>query len=283
MDGAKSSPGKDMLYRINAGVIFSFGKLKDSDKDGVPNKLDKCPDTPIGVNVNESGCPIDRDNDGIADYLDTCPDEHGSNKTQGCPDRDGDGIPDKDDECPDQPGTAENRGCPDVIPEPEPIIEEPKLPLGMSYDRDNDGIADHIDKCPDIPGTLDSKGCPSVARAAKWKTDIKIPSVHFASGGTSITDFSKGRLNKLIEFLNENPNLNVWMFGHTDAIGPSDANQRISEIRVEVVINYLIENGINPARLHSMGFGESFPVSFGRTSEDLLQNRRIDFYLFEYE
>ena len=52
----------------------------DSDGDGVPDSLDKCPDTPIGVDVDESGCPIvaqidsDSDGDGVFDDVDECPD-----------------------------------------------------------------------------------------------------------------------------------------------------------------------------------------------------------------
>jgi OOP family OmpA-OmpF porin len=46
----------------------------DSDGDGVPDYLDKCPDTPAGVKVNPNGCPIDSDGDGVPDYLDKCPD-----------------------------------------------------------------------------------------------------------------------------------------------------------------------------------------------------------------
>ncbi len=283
LDGAKHDPDKDRLFRWRFGLSYSFGRLKDSDKDGVPDKYDKCPGTPRNIVVDEHGCPVDSDGDGIPDYLDECPDEYGPLSTMGCPDRDGDGIPDEDDECPDEPGTIENRGCPEEIIEPEPIKEEATIPPGMTYDRDGDGIADHIDECPDIPGTLENRGCPPVAKVAKWRTDIKKPSVHFTSGGTFITEFSQGRLNRLIEFLNENPNMNVWMFGHTDAIGSSHVNQRISETRVEIVMNYLIDNGICPSRLHSMGFGENFPISFGRTSDDLLRNRRVEFYLFEYE
>ncbi len=50
----------------------------DSDKDGVSDSLDKCPDTPIGVDVDESGCSrvtrIDSDGDGFFDDVDECPD-----------------------------------------------------------------------------------------------------------------------------------------------------------------------------------------------------------------
>jgi OOP family OmpA-OmpF porin len=49
----------------------------DSDRDGVPDSLDKCPDTPVGVEVDESGCPVvhvDSDGDGAFDDVDECPD-----------------------------------------------------------------------------------------------------------------------------------------------------------------------------------------------------------------
>jgi OmpA-OmpF porin, OOP family len=45
----------------------------DSDGDGVPDYLDKCPDTPKGVTVDKDGCPLDSDGDGVPDYLDKCP------------------------------------------------------------------------------------------------------------------------------------------------------------------------------------------------------------------
>ena len=46
----------------------------DTDRDGVIDKLDQCPDTPAGVKVDEVGCPLDTDKDGVYDYLDKCPD-----------------------------------------------------------------------------------------------------------------------------------------------------------------------------------------------------------------
>ncbi len=55
------------------GINFHFGNLVDSDKDGVPDRVDFCADTPRGAKVDEKGCPIDSDSDGIYDGLDKCP------------------------------------------------------------------------------------------------------------------------------------------------------------------------------------------------------------------
>ena len=75
----------DSFVEQSLGVIFSFGSPKDSDHDGVSDKLDKCPDTPKGVAVDALGCPIDTDGDGVADYLDKCPDVAGIAANKGCP------------------------------------------------------------------------------------------------------------------------------------------------------------------------------------------------------
>ena len=56
-------------------VFFTIatGAPLDTDKDGVPDYLDKCPGTPEGVQVDKDGCPLDSDKDGVPDYLDKCP------------------------------------------------------------------------------------------------------------------------------------------------------------------------------------------------------------------
>lgn len=59
--------------------------LKDSDGDGVADKLDKCPNTEAGVKVDGSGCPLDVDADGVVDSKDACPTEKGTAELNGCP------------------------------------------------------------------------------------------------------------------------------------------------------------------------------------------------------
>ncbi len=59
--------------------------LKDTDGDGVADKLDKCPNTEAGIKVDGSGCPLDVDGDGIPDSKDSCPTEKGTAEYNGCP------------------------------------------------------------------------------------------------------------------------------------------------------------------------------------------------------
>jgi OOP family OmpA-OmpF porin len=59
----------------------------DSDGDGVADKKDRCPNTPRGVKVDMSGCPLDSDKDGVPDYLDQCANTPAGTKVdaKGCP------------------------------------------------------------------------------------------------------------------------------------------------------------------------------------------------------
>ncbi|MDG1279505.1 MAG: OmpA family protein [Algoriphagus sp.] len=59
--------------------------LKDSDGDGVPDYLDKEPNTPAGARVNSFGVTMDSDGDGTPDHLDNCPFLPGPSSTGGCP------------------------------------------------------------------------------------------------------------------------------------------------------------------------------------------------------
>ena len=98
LDDTERGNENDIFYNVMAGInYYVFGK-KDSDKDGVDDDKDACPDTPEGVDVDENGCPIDTDRDGVPDYLDACSHTPAGVQvdSEGCPiDSDGDGILDK--------------------------------------------------------------------------------------------------------------------------------------------------------------------------------------------
>ena len=60
-------------------------KQSDQDRDGVPDDIDQCPNTPSYYIVNDTGCAVDSDKDGIVDSEDLCPEIPGSFENKGCP------------------------------------------------------------------------------------------------------------------------------------------------------------------------------------------------------
>lgn len=87
-----------------AAVNDSLANLSaDADGDGVPNMVDRCPDTPAGIKVGADGCEVDTDNDGVVDSKDACPASNPGAPVdeKGCEiDEDMDGIVDVLDKCP---------------------------------------------------------------------------------------------------------------------------------------------------------------------------------------
>lgn len=77
-------------------------------------------------------------------------------------------------------------------------------------------------------------------------------------------------INRVANVLSQYPNTTIRVEGHTDSRGSEQYNQRLSERRAEAVKRALTQRGINPARIHTVGYGESQPVS----SSDAA-NRRV--------
>ena len=123
--------GKHVGYGREAfrmGLSFGYQHVPDPDRDGdgVPDRIDACPDVP-GPKENQ-GCPWpDRDGDGVPDHLDACPDIPGPREYDGCPDSDGDQIPDHVDKCPLEPGIPELDGCPPPPEEDTVVIEATRI------------------------------------------------------------------------------------------------------------------------------------------------------------
>ena len=179
------TPGVNVMFGL-AIVAGTNKRDKDSDKDGVWDKLDICPSTPINVLVDEMGCPLDNDGDGVPEYYDECPHTpsaaYGFIDSVGCPlDSDGDGVPDFRDECPNTPeeayGYLSVSGCPldsdgdgvydyiDLCPNTPAAAYGMVDSVGCPLDTDGDGVYDYLDLCPDTPaearGMVDQNGCPT--------------------------------------------------------------------------------------------------------------------------
>jgi len=87
---------------------------------------------------------------------------------------------------------------------------------------------------------------------------------------------SQAELDRLVQFLQDNPTVKIQIEGHTDNIGTTPDNQKLSENRAKSVVGYLNTKGIKLARLLAKGFGASKPIADNKTEEGRAQNRRTE-------
>jgi outer membrane protein OmpA-like peptidoglycan-associated protein len=266
------------LKRKKNGSAYTDDAMNDTDKDGIIDSQDKCPNE-FGL-VSNNGCPInDKDNDGVADEKDKCPNEFGSVDNNGCPiiDRDKDGVGDLFDKCPELPGPVSNDGCP-------------------LSDRDKDGIDDKNDKCPDLAGTPQNMGCPLTDPNAKQPVQVNNDPIWIADGNhfKSITgdslkyviyfEFDRYKLTKesvtlldeVNKYLRNNLNWECSMEGHSDLEGDLDYNLKLSIKRAKMAKQQLMNYGIRSNKISTNGFGKTRPV-VSTFQEDLgWMNRRVE-------
>jgi outer membrane protein OmpA-like peptidoglycan-associated protein len=95
-------------------------------------------------------------------------------------------------------------------------------------------------------------------------------------------------LDAIVESLKNHPDFNLEISAHTDSRGSHEYNQWLSERRAETAANYIIDHGIDPARIHQYGFGESKLLNNCRDGircSDKLHavNRRLEFDFIRIE
>jgi outer membrane protein OmpA-like peptidoglycan-associated protein len=262
--------------RVYLGVAYA-PRDEDRDFDGVPDRLDKCPDIP-GPKAND-GCPYpDRDNDGVPDYLDKCPDVPGPKDNNGCP------KPRKIRLCDEGPGEDDSE--PDDKPV-KPCVHKPP-PVDPKLDTDHDGIPDIDDKCPLEPETIngvdDDDGCPDEGQGVTVflsKQEIRIlQKINFETAKAVIKPESYHIVDEVSAQLRAHPEvLKLRIEGHTDSVGSDAYNLKLSQDRA--VKAYIVAKKVEAGRLIAVGYGESKPIASNKTPFGRAQNRRVQFVILE--
>jgi outer membrane protein OmpA-like peptidoglycan-associated protein len=92
---------------------------------------------------------------------------------------------------------------------------------------------------------------------------------HFDFDKSTLTQEAKTLLDKDVQVLKENPETDVRMAGYTSAQGTEEINQNLSENRANAVRDYLIEKGIAPERITTIGYGRTKPAVYEVTPGDI--------------
>jgi OOP family OmpA-OmpF porin len=285
---------------VGAGLVHTFGgRPRDSDGDGVPDRVDVCPDTPDGATVDSSGCTRDGDGDGVLDGLDRCPRTPAGAVVDpgGCPlDSDGDRVWDGLDQCPGTPAgaTVDDHGCPQDSDQDgvwDGLDACSDTPAGATvdshgcpHDTDGDGVPDGLDQCPDTtPGLrVDDAGCPVEVMEKESELEetamIRLQDLRFRGDGAELLPEDGPSLDVVGEVLKQWPELEIEIGGHTSADSSADDDWRLSEARAEAVRGYLAARfpALNTERLTARGYGRSQPLVPNSSPLNRARNRRVE-------
>ena len=98
-----------------------------------------------------------------------------------------------------------------------------------------------------------------------------------------LNDNAKGMLNKLASVINETPDTQVKIIGHTDNVGEKEYNLILSRNRAAAVGNHLRAAVVNPENIIEDGKGYSQPIADNKTEEGRTKNRRVEIIISTIE
>ncbi|MFT5385044.1 MAG: outer membrane protein OmpA-like peptidoglycan-associated protein [Saprospiraceae bacterium] len=101
-------------------------------------------------------------------------------------------------------------------------------------------------------------------------------SIFFGGGSYYVDPQQEAALKELIKSIKSLELYEVYVHGHTDDIGSLEYNQRLSDMRTDMVIQKIKNSGIAPESIFEKDFGENSPIYDNNTREGKLKNRRVD-------
>jgi len=142
----------------------------------------------------------------------------------------------------------------------------------LNYDSDGGTVGDkeEVERGTDPNNPIDDK-------VQKVLEPVILEGLTFPTGKAEVSPESEKALMEVFNKLNENPSIKVELRGYSDNTGRASANLDLSQRRADAVKNWLVNKGIAPSRIKSIGFGEANPIADNRTEQGKRLNRRIEF------
>jgi outer membrane protein OmpA-like peptidoglycan-associated protein len=112
-------------------------------------------------------------------------------------------------------------------------------------------------------------------------TVVNLKNILFYMGTTSLLEESYPELNVIVDFLKNNPKVEIELDGHTDNRGDAKKNLVLSQQRVERIKSYLVSKGISSRRIKGKGFGGTKPIATNDSEEARKLNRRVEFVILK--
>jgi len=109
---------------------------------------------------------------------------------------------------------------------------------------------------------------------------IAVYGIYFDVGESVVKSESQAALEQIALYLSENPEVKLWVVGHTDSDGSFELNSELSLARSEAIrIELETTYGVKEGRLFAEGVGPLAPVASNKTENGKAKNRRVEFVL----
>ena len=158
----------------------------------------------------------------------------------------------------------------------ETLAKEAEAKLG---DDDKDGVINAVDQEVNTPlgNKVDITGKTIIETPPTDLNSFGIADIMFVKGSFYINPIYYRIMDRVVSYMAANPTKKISVSGHTDIDGSDEINNKISEVRVNNVVNYLIKKGADKNRLEITFKGKKQVKYPGNTSEVDAANRRVQF------
>jgi outer membrane protein OmpA-like peptidoglycan-associated protein len=110
---------------------------------------------------------------------------------------------------------------------------------------------------------------------------VKFESIEFNNGKSKLKEEMYADLNKVVNFLYDNPKFKLKISGHTDSYGEASFNLKLSKERARIIRDYMVDFAkVAPERVEWEGYGSTKPIVEEITEEDKALNRRVEFEIY---
>ncbi len=167
-------------------------------------------------------------------------------------------------------------------PEIEKIIK--KLHKDLDTERterkgDVENLNNKIKELEELIGAT-KPSVPDTVKVSKdeWIDFVNSDKILFGKGGTRLLSSSLSEISRYAQKLVDDPDLKILVIGHTDDIGSTEYNQKLSESRAKVIYEEMLKHpGVKSEQLSYKGMGEADPLYSNTTPENRRANNRIQF------
>jgi type IX secretion system PorP/SprF family membrane protein len=162
-----------------------------------------------------------------------------------------------------------------------PVVPETPVQPAVPEKQITKDVKPVVVETPVVKKEVPEAAALEIQREKIKKEVIELGVVHFETNKSVITDYSMAIVVEYIKILKENPDLKVEISGHSDNVGSPENNRKLSMERAQVVVNYMISQGISADRLKAVGYGQERPLFPNDTPENRARNRRVEARVIE--